>query len=145
MARKKTHALPIQLMELEEENYHILIETGFQNNQKGKWVIDTGASKTVFDVHQDEHYHLVTNIYTDVQSAGIGETHIETLTGILPVLKMGDLELKDWPVAIIDLQHINELYQQFTNETIVGLLGSDFLVQHHAKIDYKKLVLTFYY
>lgn len=144
MARKKTHTLPIQLVELEDQNYHILIETSFQHMLKGKWVIDTGASKTVFDLNQLSYFELSEEQNPEIRSAGIGEGHIETQTGILPLLKLGDAELINWPVAIIDLGHINELYQQFTNENIVGLLGSDFLVQHRARIDFRKLTFTFY-
>ncbi|MFA9390581.1 MAG: aspartyl protease family protein [Prolixibacteraceae bacterium] len=145
MARKKSHTFPIQLITLEDENYHILIETEFQHQHKGKWAIDTGASKSVFDENQKDCYQLSPVLNMDVQSAGIGEMQIETQNGILPVLKLGDLLLNNWPVAIIDLQYVNKLYEQFTNETIFGLLGSDFLVQHQAKIDYKKLVLTLYF
>lgn len=145
MARKKSHKFPIQLIELEDENYHILIETEFQNGVKGKWAIDTGASKSVFDENQNELYQIKPILNTEVQSAGIGEMQIDTQPGILPLLKIGNLTLKDWPVAIIDLQYVNKLYHQFAHETIFGLLGSDFLVQHQAKIDYKKLVLTLYF
>lgn len=145
MARKKKHTLPIQLIELEDQNYHILIETVFQHQLRGKWAIDTGASKTVFDLNQANYFELNESQPTDIRSAGIGEGHIDTQTGMLPILKLGDAELKNWPVAIIDLGHINELYRQFSNESIVGLLGSDFLVMHQACIDFKKLTLTFYY
>lgn len=145
MARKKSHTLPIQLVELEDQNYHILIETGFQHQLRGKWVIDTGASKTVFDLNHSNYFELSESQAPDIRSAGIGEGNIDTQTGILPILILGDIELNNWPVAIIDLGHINELYKQFTNENIVGLLGSDFLVQHQARIDFRKLTLTFYY
>ena len=56
MSKKKKYVVPLQLVELEDENYHILIETIFQNGEKGKWAIDTGASKTVFDANLIEHF-----------------------------------------------------------------------------------------
>ena len=145
MARKKYYSVPLQLIELEDDNYHILIETEFQNGEKGKWAIDTGASKTVFDIHHDQYYRLTEQLNTEIKSAGLGETQIDTLSGVLPILKLGVLKLDDWPVAIIDMQYVNKLYSQFTNEVIVGLLGSDFLVQHKAIIDFKTLELKLYF
>ena len=145
MARKKAYTYPIQLIELEDENYHILLETEFLNGIKGKWAIDTGASKSVFDQNQNELFELVYQANTEVQSAGIGEDQIDTKSGTLTVFKLGDLILNNWSVAIIDLQYVNRLYKQFANETIFGLLGSDFLVRFQARIDYKKLLLTIYF
>ena len=144
MSKKKKHLIPIQLVELEDENYHILIETIFENGEKGKWAIDTGASKTVFDTNQVNHVKVIDNSDNDVQSAGIGEGQIETQTGILTDIKIGNAQISKRVVALIDLNHVNNLYDHFTNEKIVGLLGSDFLLEYKAIIDYKKLQLTFY-
>lgn len=144
MKRQKKYCLPIQLIELEHENYHILIESKFQNGETGKWTIDTGASKSVFDANLKQLYLFPENSSNDIQSVGIGEMQIQTQAGLIAHLQFGEHTLKDWPVALIDLEHVNKLYSQFTNESIVGLLGSDFMVNHNANIDYRKLTLTLY-
>jgi predicted aspartyl protease len=144
MSRKKKHVIPLQLVELEDGNYHILIESIFQNGTKGKWAIDTGASKTVFDANQLDHFKITDNSNNNVQSAGIGEGQIETQTGMLTSFKIGEAEIKNRDVAVIDLKHVNKLYKQFINETIVGLLGSDFLVEYKAIIDFQKMQLIIY-
>lgn len=145
MTRKKYYTIPLQLIELEDDNYHILIETEFHNGEKGKWAIDTGASKTVFDINQKQFFEFSEVGNTEIRSAGLGEAQIDTMAGLLPLVKLGALQLDNWPVAIIDMQFVNKLYSQFTNEIIVGLLGSDFLVQHRAIIDFKKLTLKIYF
>lgn len=145
MARKKTTKIPIQLVELEDDNYHILVETRLHNGFTGKWVIDTGASKTVFDVRYHDQYRLIDSSNTEIQSAGIGEGNIDTQVGMLTSLKIGDVELKDEMVAIIDLKFINHLYRRFTSEVIIGLIGSDFLVRHNAVINFKKREIKLYY
>lgn len=144
MARKKKYIVPLLLVELEDKNYHILIESIFENGEKGKWAIDTGASKTVFDSNQSNHFKLTENSTDIVESAGIGEGQIMTQTGILANIKIGDAEINNRNVAVIDLKHVNKLYEQFTDEKIVGLLGSDFLYEFNAIIDFKKLHLIFY-
>jgi len=144
MAKKRKYIIPIEQLELEEDNYHLLIESHFGDGFIGKWIIDTGASKTVFDIKHKSHFELIESKHTEIKSAGIGDGHIETFIANLPEITFGDLKLFNWSVAVIDLQHINRLYQQFTGETIVGLLGSDFLVQHQAILNVKKLTLTIF-
>lgn len=143
MKRRKRISIPLQLIELENENYHLLIDSLFDNNESGKWTIDTGASKTVFDVNLSHLFSLVSDSEMEVRSAGIGEGHIETRTGVLRRVRFGELEMKHWPVAIIDLKHINALYKTYAGEKIVGLLGSDFLLSHGAVIDFSRMELLF--
>lgn len=133
----------MQLVALENENYHLLVDSLFDNNESGKWTIDTGASKTVFDGNLSHLFNAVSDPETEVRSAGIGEGHIETQTGVLHRVRFGALEMKSWPVAIIDLKHINALYKSYANEQIVGLLGSDFLLSHKAVIDFERMELLF--
>ena len=83
MTRQKKIEIPLILVELEDNNYHILIEAQFSDQELGKWVIDTGASKTVFDINQNEKYRLSEDQQADIESTGIGNVKIETKTGIL--------------------------------------------------------------
>lgn len=144
MARKRKYEYPIQLIALEEDNYHILLDSIFENGENGKWTIDTGASKTVFDLNLTQHFTFTNSIHTDVQSAGIGDSQIETQSGNLSVFRIGDFKTDMLSVALIDLQHVNKLYAQFSDEKIVGLLGSDFLLKYQAQIDYKNLRIKLY-
>lgn len=145
MARKKITTIPLELIELEDQNYHILLNSQLSGNNWGKWVIDTGASKTVFDINLNTHFTFVEINNTEIQSAGIGEGNIETRAGKLYSLSIGSLQLFNEPVALINLKFINELYSKFSNEQIVGLIGSDFLVKYQAIINYKKNELKLYY
>jgi len=55
--------------------------------------------------------------------------------------KLGKLKLKDFPVVLIDLEAINNLYRKVTGKEVHGLLGSDFLLEMNAVIDYSKASL----
>jgi len=145
MARKKITIVPVELIELEDQNFHILLNSQLSGNNWGKWVIDTGASKTVFDINLKNHFKVVEMNNTEIQSAGIGEGNIETQVGMLHSINIGALHLIDEPVALINLKFINELYSKFSDEQIVGLIGSDFLVKYQAIINYKKKELKLYY
>lgn len=144
MTRKRKYTLPIRLLELEDNNFHILVKSQFEDNQSGAWIIDTGASKTVFDQNRSEYFTIDENFEKEIQSAGINEGQIETQTGIIHKLKFNDFELSDLKIAIIDLSHINNIYEEFSGEKIVGLIGGDFLVKHKAIINYKRKELALY-
>jgi hypothetical protein len=139
--RKKKIEIPLKLVVLESENYHIMVESRFPNNFRGMWIVDTGASKTVLDSNLEEYYTPTETSLTEIESMGIGDSKVETKAGIITAIYFGESCLNDLQVALIDLSPINQLYQQHTNETITGLIGSDFLVQHKAIIDFKKMIL----
>jgi hypothetical protein len=142
MIRKMKIDIPLRLVKLENENYHIVLEMKFSDNELQMWVIDTGASRTVFDINLRKYYTEVDTPLTEIESMGIGNIRIETKSGIIKEMKLGNAILYNFDVALIDLSQINKLYHQYTNEKISGLIGSDFLFRYNAIIDFKKLVLT---
>jgi hypothetical protein len=133
--------IPVKLVELDNQSFHLLIEARI-NDISLNLIIDTGASRTVFDKKILEgcfngHEMELQNI----QSAGIMADQIESKMAIADVFRIGNLELNKYPVIMIDLEAINKLYLKVAGEKIHGLLGSDFLLKMRAIIDYEKLVL----
>jgi len=135
--------IPLNLVKLEDGNYHLSLESVFANGLKGWWIIDSGASKTVFDQSLTELYEKIEpdeNVF--IQSAGIGEGKLDTSLGNLKSFKIGSVTIEPFQVALLDLSHINKVYFHATEKEICGLIGSDFLLQKKAVIDYGKLQLT---
>ena len=136
--------IPLQIIELEYENYHILIEGNFEDGTPSCWIIDTGASKTVLDKNLSSYYELMdSDDMEDYQSAGINQGMMETSVGKLTYLRLGDLKITGQKVALIDLNHVNEIYGKYTSYRIAGLLGGDILMQHQCKIDYANKIIQF--
>lgn len=133
--------IPIQIIELEADNYHIIITCTFFDGKTGNWVIDTGASKTVFDKNLVEYYSVSEGESDEIHSAGIGEKPMDVTLAKLESIGFGKLKSEKLKVALLDLSHINELYSKVTNVKISGLLGSDFLMKYRAVIDYRKKLL----
>jgi hypothetical protein len=145
MPRKKKIDIPLLLVELEEENYHIVVESVLSDGVKGIWIVDTGASRSVFDKNLAQFFEQLPLDNTEIHSAGIGDSQIEALPGFLPSISFGEMHLNKFMVALIDLDHVNSIYSKFTDEKVFGLLGSDFLVKYKAEINFKKLVLKVQY
>jgi hypothetical protein len=136
--------ITLQLIELEDDNFHLVAESVLPDNTTGYWIIDTGASKTVFDKNLSENFRKVETAPEEIHTAGIGEKPLESSVGYLKPFLLGKFKLDEMRVALLDLSHINQFYSKVTNLKICGLLGSDFLLKLEAMVDYKKkrLVLT---
>ena len=136
--------IPLQIIELERENYHILIEGNFEDGTPSCWIIDTGASKTVLDKNLNSYYELIdSDDLEDYQSAGINQGMMETSVGKLTYLRFGNLKIIGQKVALIDLNHVNDIYGKYTSYRIAGLLGGDVLMQYRCKIDYAGKIIQF--
>lgn len=142
MKKNKRISIPLILLELDEGNFHILIESRIGDSETSYWVIDTGASKTVFDITLQDKYIICNDLFSEVESAGIGNSKIETKVGVIERLNLGEKIVEDFSVGLIDLSNLNVLYSQYTDYKIAGLIGSDFLLTHKAIIDYESLTLT---
>ena len=140
------YIIPIHVVELEEDNYHLMITTKFEDRGEGTWVIDTGASKTVFDKSLSGYFNVIDSENNgDMQSAGLGEETIATEVGEIAAVSMEGFFVENLRVALIDLTHINNLYEKYTDIKIYGLIGSDFLYKYNAVINYKtkELILDY--
>lgn len=133
--------IPLQIIELEDDNFHLVVSSVLPDGTEGMWVVDTGASKTVFNKTLSGNYSIDSQRTEEVHTAGIGEKPLETETGRLRSFLLGKMKVENLRVALLDLSHVNTFYSKATNLKICGLIGSDFLLKHQAVIDYKKKLL----
>jgi len=133
--------IPFQLIKIEDSGFHLLIEIQI-NNKIALLIIDTGASKTVFDLSRIENY-INNTAFTDneILSTGLGTNTLASKSVILENIRIGTFELKNYPAIVIDLQHVNESYEKLGLQAFDGVLGSDILYKFKASIDYKTKIL----
>ncbi|UIR54704.1 retroviral-like aspartic protease family protein [Sphingobacterium sp. SRCM116780] len=134
--------IPLRVLQLQEQGTHILVEvTLFDTVQI--MVVDTGASKTVFDKNQLEKMfadHLTLES-TDILSTGLGTNSMQSFLINIPVLKIHDWTIKNFKTAVLDLSSINYAYEQMNLSPVIGVIGGDILAPYGAVIDYKKRTL----
>ena len=136
MEMKKT-ILPIQILSIEEDGYHLMMKAHI-NNKKACLLIDTGASKTVFDIERikkfvdDSEFEL-----NEKLSTGLGTNSMQTHTVIIKKIQFRDISIHHFKAILLDLTHVNESYSKLDLPVIDGVLGSDLMIQYHAVIDYK--------
>ena len=133
--------VPIEIIELENQSYHLIIECTLNGEQVGDMVIDTGASRTVFDRNFVRTYQHQNEDNDEMQSCGLGGEDINSDLVEISSLSFGNFTSETLQVVLIDLNHINKMYEKHCQRQICGLLGSDFLLNHDAIIDYQKKLL----
>lgn len=134
--------IPLALLNLQDDGFHLLVEVViFEKTFKA--VLDTGASKTVFDKTTIEKYVGDNELKTsDRVSTGLGTTNMESFTWIIPDFKVGDFHLRNFEVAILDLSSINFAYENLSVDPVIGVIGGDILTQYNGVIDYGKKTLV---
>ena len=117
--------IPLTLLNLQDDGFHLLVEVVVFDH-RFKAVLDTGASKTVFDKTTIEQYANHEHILlSEHLSTGLGTNSMESYTLSIPELKIGDLSLIDYKVALLDLSMINSAYEMLEIEPILGVIGGD--------------------
>ena len=134
--------IPLEIVELDNNSFHLFIE-GYVNGQVCHLIIDTGASKTVFALNHIQHILEESPIsQPDIQSAGISASSMDSHSGIISHFRIRNFSISEMEIILIDLSSIDELYQKFSDKSIWGLIGSDFLLKYRAKLDYGSKTLT---
>ncbi len=136
--------IPLELINLHDDGFHLLVEV-VVFGQFFNVVLDTGASKTVFDKAEiEKHMKDAELTISDRLSTGLGTNNMESHTIILPVLSIGKFKIKNFEAAVLDLSTISHAYSTLNLPPVIGVLGGDILKRYQAIINYKKLHLKLF-
>lgn len=131
--------IPLKILQLQEQGTHILIKVQIFNHNH-LMVVDTGASKTVFDKNQLEKLkeERLNFEQTNTLSTGLGTNSMESFLINIPLFKIQEWSIKNFKAAVLDLSSINHAYEQMNLTPIIGVIGGDILSNYAAIIDYRK-------
>ncbi|MGO3806575.1 MAG: retropepsin-like aspartic protease [Sphingobacterium sp.] len=135
--------IPFEIVELQGDGFHVLIDVELFD-KPSKMVLDTGASKTVFDKQTLLNFGIPKSTFqnTDILSAGLGTNKMQSFVLEIPHFRIGNWQVKNYATAVLDLSTINYAYEKMNIAPIIGVLGGDILRLYNAKIDYRKQSLT---
>jgi len=134
--------IPLKLINLQDDGFHLLVEI-VVFKQKHLAVLDTGASRSVFDKGLIESHLSETLQVSDEINAATLFTTTTTIQATIPELKIGKLKIKNYETVAFDLQSVSETYQQFGHPPIMGIIGGDILMKFKAIINYHTMELIF--
>lgn len=135
--------IPLYIVPIREEGYHVFIHIKV-NGFDARMLLDTGASRTVFDVEKLKILHQEIEFEENEDKAtGLGTNSVDNFIAILNELTIGNKKLLDYQVGALDLTHVNDSYGSIGIEPISGVLGADVLVNLKSIIDLDRAVLSF--
>lgn len=138
--------IPLEKIDMQGDGYHLAIQA-LVNQVNVRLILDTGASRTVFDVNRIERFIQEAQLVPNERlSTGLGTNDMQSNILTIDSLQIGLLHIQDYSTVAIDLGHINQSYEMLEMPLIDGVLGGDILEEFKAKIDYQKseLSLKFY-
>jgi len=120
---------------------HLFIKATLGTRKTVDLIVDTGASKSIFDFNLAAKYIEHIKLDDEIFSSGVNAA-MDLQMGVLKRCKLGDLVIENYAVGLTDLSHINTIYGQLGGKLIWGMIGGDFLNMFKAQIDYGKKVLV---
>ena len=139
----RTITVPLTLINLQDDGFHLLVEIAVFG-YKLFAVVDTGASRSVFDKAFLKSHILELQDSEETQATTLFTTS-STLQAVIPQLKIGRLRINQYDAIALDLESVNQTYEFLGHPPIIGILGSDILHQYQAVINFKKLKLYLYH
>ncbi|NPD46186.1 MULTISPECIES: aspartyl protease family protein [unclassified Lentimicrobium] len=137
-----TTKIPLELIDLNGDGFHLAM-TVEVNGVKLRMILDTGASRTVFDVNRIDSFVQNPEMELNEQlSTGLGTNDMQSNILQIDSFVIGELRIQEYSTVAIDMVHINQTYEILEMPLIDGVLGSDILHEFQAKIDYKTKELT---
>lgn len=134
--------IPLELIDLNGDGFHLAMAVEV-NGVKLRMILDTGASRTVFDVNRISSFVQNPEMEVNEQlSTGLGTNDMQSNILQIDSFVIGELRIPDYSTVAIDMVHINQTYEILEMPLIDGVLGSDILHEFQAKIDYKTKELT---
>ena len=136
--------IPLHKVEIPPLGAHLIVEVSV-NGIAMNFVLDTGASRSVIDLTYLKELNPTIGLEEEsTLSAGVGASELQSHTAELSVFRIGNLSIENYEIAVMDLQHVKQSYEQIGEAPIYGVIGGDVLIDFKALIDYNNLVLKLY-
>lgn len=134
--------IPFKIIAIDGKGFHLIIKLRI-NGKQARVIIDTGASRTLFDKARIIEYMDKDAKFKIRHSAvtGIGTSSMENNTTSIKKIIIGDLEITNYKTLLFDLSNINQSYHSIGLKQIDGILGSDILLKYKGVINYPKKML----
>lgn len=128
--------IPLETISIEPKGTHLVLDVEVNGN-KLKVVLDTGASRSVFDLDylKSIEPELVVK-EEEAKSAGVGAVDIVSYTAVIESFGIGQQQIKQFEIAAMNLVAVLQSYEKIGAVKIHGVLGGDILLKGNAQIDY---------
>lgn len=119
---------------------HLVLDVEM-NDIPAKFILDTGASKSVVDYHFAIE-NAIAIASKSSKGSGLGGTKLPLYKGVISKFRINMFERTDFEIIFIDLNNVIEAYREKgISDGVHGVLGADFLKKLKAIISYSEAIL----
>ena len=108
------------------------------NDIDARFLVDTGASNSCFDVLKKEKYNIQSK-GKEIELTSAAERKMGAISSDNCKLIIDSQKIIDVRLMLIDMSTINNALEEQKEKKIDGILGGDILNELKAKINYEKL------
>ena len=108
------------------------------NNKRARFLVDTGASNSCFDILKKEKYNIQSK-GKEIELTSAAERKMGAISSDNCKLIVDSQKIIDVKLMLIDMSTINSALEEQKEKKIDGILGGDILNEIKAKINYEKL------
>ena len=108
------------------------------NNKDARFLVDTGASNSCFDILKKEKYNIQPK-GKEIELTSAAERKMGAISSDNCKLNFDSQKIIDVRLMLIDMCTINDALEEQKEKKIDGILGGDILNELKAKINYEKL------
>lgn len=126
-----------------DRSFHFIVDLDI-NGHGASMLLDTGASKTVFDKERFNRFVTFKPDdlrFNDKQATGINFEPTEHQTISVDNLAFGYLTAPPFEILIMNLENVNSTYARLGLPPVDGIIGNDLLDKLRAVIDYESKIL----
>jgi predicted aspartyl protease len=139
----KTTRVSFEVLPIENDGFHLFLK-GKINRKNAMFIIDTGASRSVFDkIAMESYIRNHTYDKNDQLTIGVGSNQLTSMVTTIKSLRFGSLKIENYTAVVIDLENVRSTYERLQLPVIHGILGCDILEKHQALIDFTKRKIRF--
>ena len=108
------------------------------NNKRARFLVDTGASNSCFDILKKEKYNIQSK-GKEIELTSAAEKKMGAICSENCKLFFNSQKIIDVRLMLIEISTINNALKELKEEEIDVILGGDILNEIKAKINYEKL------
>jgi predicted aspartyl protease len=124
------------------DGYHLTVNIKV-NGKSARMILDTAASRTMFDTKRIKSLVRDAVITNNLAPASTASGEVEQSLMDIKYIQLDKLVINDYKATILDLSNINNMYKQYKHQPIDGILGADILIENNACIDLLVMELIF--
>jgi hypothetical protein len=110
------------------------------NKVKGRFILDTGSSRSIIDRKHKKKFRLNTKTTKKIAKTA-GGSQLKMMISSENTLGFNNLIINNFNVSLVNLNHINYSFKKMGIIEVDGIIGSDLLKSRKCIIDYASLTL----